>query len=211
MIMEKILLDTNKIVELRNFYKDVLGLSILEDTPKGITFKVGETLLSFKETTSNNEPFYHFAMNIPHNKFQQAKKWLQDQGVKLNMEDGKDEVYFETWNAESVYFEDPAGNIVELVARYHLPNEKEGDFSSEDLLNVSEIGIVHNQVLPLVHELNKTGIPCWREEDESFTPVGNEEGLIIVVKRGRRWYFSRKDAEIFPVTVWIKGIGEITL
>ncbi|MGV3464098.1 MAG: VOC family protein [Heyndrickxia sp.] len=176
-----------------------------------MTFKVGETLLSFKETTSNNMPFYHFAMNIPHNKFQQAKKWLQDLGIKLNMEDGKDEVYFETWHAESVYFEDPAGNIVELIARHHLPNEKAGDFSSEDLLNVSEIGIVRNQVLPFVHELNKTGIPCWREEDESFTPVGNEDGLIIVVKSGRRWYFSRRDAEIFPVTICIKGIGEIKL
>ncbi|PKR84547.1 VOC family protein [Heyndrickxia camelliae] len=209
MIIEKLLLDTNKIADLRNFYKDMLGLNITEDTPQCLTFKVGETLLSFKETANKNHPFYHFAMNIPNNKFQQAKKWLQDRGVKLNREDGKDEVYFETWNAESVYFEDPAGNIVELIARHHLPNKTEGEFSSEDLLNVSEIGIVRDQVLPFVQELNNIGIPCWKEADESFASVGNEEGLVIVVKRGRRWYFSNKDAEIFPVTVWIKGIGKI--
>lgn len=211
MILEQLILETNQIAELKHFYKYVLDLQVPEESWNSFIIKVGFTQLMFTETKHNNEPFYHFAINIPSNKFEKAKAWIKERGVELNIEDGKDEVFFQSWNANSIYFEDPAGNIVELIARHNLPNAMEGEFTSDDMLNVSEIGIAREQVLPLVRVLNEKGIPSWREEDEDFTPVGNEEGLIIVVKRARRWYFSNKNAEIYPVTLFIKEVGELHL
>ncbi|MFJ5713073.1 VOC family protein [Neobacillus sp. NPDC093127] len=211
MILEQLILETNQIAELKHFYKYVLDLQVPEESWNSFIIKVGFTQLMFTETKHNNEPFYHFAINIPSNKLEKAKAWITERGVELNIEDDKDEVFFQSWNANSIYFEDPAGNIVELIARHNLPNAREGKFTSDDMLNVSEIGIAREQVLPLVRVLNEKGIPSWREEDEDFTPVGNEEGLIIVVKRGRPWYFSSKNAEIYPVTLFIKEVGELHL
>ncbi len=49
------------------------------------------------------------------------------------------------------------GIIVELIAR-HLKNKKESSFSANDFLNISEIGIVANKVLPLVRQLIRVGL-----------------------------------------------------
>ncbi|WP_017186191.1 hypothetical protein [Alkalibacillus haloalkaliphilus] len=62
----------------------------------------------------------------------------------------------------------------------------EHDFSSRDLINISEIGIVVDEVIPFVRKLNELGIPNWRDDREGLTPVGDENGLSITVKEGRR-------------------------
>jgi hypothetical protein len=76
---------------------------------------------------------------------------------------------------------------------------------------VSEIGVVVNEVIPFVRILNEIGLPNWKEDGEGLTPVGDERGLLIVVKKGRTWFFSnQKPAEYFPLRVSIQGIGWLT-
>ncbi|UWS64423.1 hypothetical protein N2384_05495 [Bacillus paralicheniformis] len=49
------------------------------------------------------------------------------------------------------------------------------------------------------------------DREVGLTPVGDEHGLFIVVKTGREWYFSnQKQAECYPVKVFVSGIGWIT-
>src|SRR5438874_12694704 len=89
------------------------------------------------------ERFYHFAINIPANKIREAKAWLSNKVQLLWMEDYKSDIAdFVNWHAKSVYFFDPAGNIVELIARFDLDNTSDEIFSSKQFLSVSEIGLV---------------------------------------------------------------------
>jgi catechol-2,3-dioxygenase len=78
-------------------------------------------------------------MNIPENKIEEAQDWLLQHNCKLLkatpnevIDVEKNIVYFHTIHAHSVYFYDPAGNLVELIARHHLNNSsiKQFDVSS---------------------------------------------------------------------------------
>lgn len=210
MIIEKVILLTGNSNETKSFYRDVLELELVEDRDDSFTVQAGSTQVTFQSTTAYARPFYHFAMNIPENKFREAKSWIQAR-VTLIEEDGEDEVFFTSWNAHSVYFEDPSGNIVELIARHNLANAISHPFASGDINGVSEVGVVANEVIPFVRALNEMGVPNWRADNEGLTPVGDEHGLFIVVKTDRIWYFSNeKQAQCYPVKVFVSGNGWIT-
>lgn len=66
MRIERIKLLSNEIDELKVFYTDVLGCSIQEDFIGIFTVKVGQSYLTFEQTSNTVErPFYHFAFDIP--------------------------------------------------------------------------------------------------------------------------------------------------
>ncbi|RJG19138.1 VOC family protein [Paenibacillus thiaminolyticus] len=210
MIMERVIFLTDNPLATKSFYRDVLELEIVEERDDSFTIQAGAAQITFQTTTAFARPFYHFAMNIPENKFSEAKSWLQAR-VALIEEDGEDEVFFTSWNAHSVYFEDPSGNIVEFIARHNLSNAISHPFGSGDIHGVSEVGVVANEVFPFVRALNDMGVPNWRADDEGLTPVGDEHGLFIVAKTDREWYFSnQKQAQFYPVKVLVSGIGWIT-
>ncbi|WP_341480091.1 ring-cleaving dioxygenase [Paenibacillus dendrobii] len=202
---EEIKLKTAELVTLKQFYQDTLGVPVIAEEDGLFSLRIGDTLLTF-EQAAEGQPFYHYAFNIPENQFKEAKAWLSNR-VTLNREEGEDEADFESWNASAVYFEDPAGNIVELIARHNLNNASGEPFNANSLLCVSEIGIVRDDVRLFVEELQSKGFPKWREGNDGFVPVGDEHGLLIVVKKDRRWFFAEKDSEIFPLSISIRGKG----
>ncbi|MBS4196391.1 ring-cleaving dioxygenase [Lederbergia citri] len=205
----EITLLSNKINDMRDFYKYILMLHIIKEDSNTFTVQIGSTAVTFQESKSYSNPYYHFAINIPENKMEEAKSWIKSK-VTLNTEQDSDEVFFESWNSHAIYFEDPSGNIIEFIARHNLKNGVEHHFSSEDLLNISEIGIVVDEVIPFVRKLNEMGIPNWKEDSEGLTPVGDEIGLFITVKSGRRWLFSHKAAKFYPIEVSIEGVGKLS-
>ncbi|MED5017115.1 ring-cleaving dioxygenase [Paenibacillus chibensis] len=198
-------LKTAELQPLKRFYEETLGVHVIEAGEDFFSLKIGKTRLTF-EVAAEGQPFYHVAFNIPENQFREAKAWLSDK-VTLNREEGEDEADFVSWNAHAVYFEDPAGNIVELIARHSLDNASDEPFGASSLLCVSEVGIVQEDVIAFVDELLGQGFTKWREGSEDFVPVGDEQGLLIVVKKDRRWFFARQDAKIFPVMLRIEGHG----
>ncbi len=91
-----------------------------------------------------------------------------------------------------LYFYDPAGHIGELIARHDPPVPASGPFSAHSLTCVSEIGLVVDDVLEAVNRLQALGVPLYRcEPDPDFTPMGDANGLLIVVRAGRTWYPDR--------------------
>lgn len=190
---------------VKHFYQDVLGVPVIAQGSGFVTFGIGETKLTFEET-AEGRPFYHFAFNIPENQFREAKAWISGKAA-LNRENGEDETYSVDWDAHSLYFEDPAGNIVELIARHSLNDASDRPFGAESLLCVSEIGIVKEDVPPFVDELVGRGFPKYREGSDQFAPVGDEHGLLIVARKGRRWFFAEKNADIFPIRAHVQGVG----
>jgi catechol 2,3-dioxygenase-like lactoylglutathione lyase family enzyme len=139
-------LTTRRLEEQKAFYGRILSLPLVEDDGRVVAFGVGTSRLVFVRAESGGEPLYHFAFDVPRNKFVEAKAWLAGR-VDLLDRDGRDEFEFSSWNATAVYFRDPAGNVVELIARRNLPNDSGRPFGSDGLLRVSEVGVVSKTCL----------------------------------------------------------------
>ncbi|MCU0418538.1 MAG: VOC family protein [Cyclobacteriaceae bacterium] len=106
--------------QARAFYHGLLGLPVIHYVPdKHIFFRAGPSvLLCFNPDDSRlktsppghfSEGKYHFAFEIPAHEYEEHKRQLRARGIVIT-----DEV---TWanGMQSVYFEDPAGNVLELV------------------------------------------------------------------------------------------------
>lgn len=185
MQIQNLILSAQQPGQLLEFYTQVLELpKIGEDT-----VRVGSSTLAFEPARAGETPFYHFAFNIPHNQLQEAKAWAETRVTLIP--DAKDEVWLrsKTWEADMFYFYDPAGNILEFIARHTLANSSSQPFSVSSLLSISEIGLVCEDVPTTVAKLqSKTEAPIYRTEvNETFVPLGDENGLFIVVRQGRIW------------------------
>jgi catechol 2,3-dioxygenase-like lactoylglutathione lyase family enzyme len=135
----------------------------------------------------------HFAVNVPSERFEEAVAWARDRVTLLN-----DDVPFPEWRARSAYFFDSGGNIVELIARERAPGE-------ELFLEVSEVGLPVRDVGVAVDWLvGELGLPHFDGDRRSFSAVGDERGLFIVVPVGRPWLFTEEPAPEAAVRVTIE-------
>jgi catechol 2,3-dioxygenase-like lactoylglutathione lyase family enzyme len=185
MRIHQMVLTTNRINDLAEFYRDVLSLRTTQHNDS-LHIRVGESEIVFR---SGEAARYHYAFNVPQNQFEAAKAWCKAR-VPLISDGHSDTIHHEDWNAHAVYFYDPAGNIVELIARHTLSNDEVGAFSEAQLLNVSEIGVCAESVPDAVKTVTETThMPIYRGAGGTeFTAVGDENGLFITVRRGRIWY-----------------------
>lgn len=187
----------------KDFYSDILALPT-ELTSSGFVITAGATKILFTTAPSDFDGAYHFAFNIPANQFHNAKKWITDRISLLHDKSGKEEFHSQTWDSDSVYFLDAAGNVLELIARQNLNNAANGDFDSRQILNISEIGLPSENVIELAGQLcARLGLSVYKQEpNENFTPVGDENGLFILPIKDRIWMpDSGVPAKMLPVTV----------
>lgn len=189
-----------RVPNLRNtidFYVG-LGLPILSLGKGYVVFRAGATVLMFELVDDRDDkPFYHLALDIPQNRLAQAEAWLSER-VDLLQRDGQTQIAFEDWNATSVYFHDPTGNIIEMIARHNLKNDSEENFSVDSILRVSEIGWPCLMGIPD----QDFELSSWRDHD-GFKALGSETGLILVVNVGRPWVPTGRPAEAHPCTLVI--------
>jgi len=185
------------------YYSSVLELPVrMFETSLEVT--AGETTLLFTKADSDFDGAYHFAFNIPENQFDASKKWIASRISLLSDVDEKDEFASESWNSHSIYFKDAAGNVLEFIARHNLENAVQEEFDSSQILNISEIGLPSDDVVSWANELcTKLNLPVFKQEpNESFTPVGDDNGLLILPHTGRIWIpNSGVPARLLPVKV----------
>lgn len=187
----------------RDYYADVLELPV-NLMPSVLEVEAGATDLVFKQAWSDFEGAYHFAFNIPENQFHAAKEWISSRVPLLRDNDGQEEFASKSWNSDSVYFLDAAGNVLEFIARHNLKYAVDGDFGSEQILNVSEIGLPSEGVVEFANQLcTKLGLSVFMQEpNENFTPVGDDHGLFILPAKDRIWKpDSGVPARLLPVKV----------
>ncbi len=201
MLINKVALYSNELAKTKDFYVTLLGFNLLHETVDSFVIQAGESELEFRQSNVNDNPFYHFAFNIPSNQFKEAKKWTESK-VVLNREDDDDEVYFENLDAYSLYFLDPSENIVEFISRRSSPIV-EGAFSPDAILNISEMNITTNDVNSVGHQLIEFGIPVRDDKPlkEQFNFLGSEGSFLLLGCEKRTWFFSDKDSEIHPSTI----------
>ncbi|MCB0727247.1 MAG: VOC family protein [Ignavibacteriae bacterium] len=207
MFINEVILITDKLDELKEFYGSILGLPVRSENENSVSVRTINSVLTF---TANNtdlykNPFYHFAFNIPNNKFIEAKAWISER-VNLIESGGENEFEFASWNARALYFYDPAGNILEFIARYDLDNSASGNFTGKNILNISEIGLPVRNVEMFFNKVTaEFGLPLFSGDKKNFCAVGDDNGLMIIVPEKRTWYPNLPEAGIFPVTVIIES------
>ena len=196
-------LPTSNLQLQKDFYANVLELPVTL-SPAGLGVKAGKTDLLFTRAAPDFDGAYHFAFSIPENQFRAAKEWISSRAPLLRDETGKDEFESESWNSDSVYFKDRAGNVLEFIARRNLKNTVEGYFDSKQILQVSEIGLPSENVVAFANELcTRLNLTVFRQQpNENFTPVGDDNGLLILPIKGRIWIpNSGVPARLLPVKV----------
>ncbi len=210
------LLTAAPLVKMKSFYHELLGLPLIDEKAEEFTLAGGQTSITFAPAQpEHGEPFYHVAFNIPENKIRGAHDWQKPRTpldrLNANLRDPEmpeDVVHFRHWNAHSVFFWDPAGNLIEYIARHDLKNGAAGAFSIKDILYASEIGFISEDVTNTAVEMKKAlGLEQYRGGDENFRALGDEHGLLLVIIRGRRWGYEEKapPTDIFPTVAEIRG------
>ncbi|OCB73375.1 glyoxalase/bleomycin resistance/dioxygenase family protein [Flavobacterium piscis] len=209
MKLEHIQIQSSDIQQTATFYKDILDLPIIEKTKNSVSIQAGNSVLEFLENPEFKS-IYHFAFNIPENKLDEAIDWCKSKVDLIFIEDQKVITNFENWNANAVYFYDNNGNLLEFIARHDLDNAQTEAFSSKAILNISEIGIVNENPLKLGNQLiEEHGLDFFSKNDNTdlFSAVGDDEGLLIIVKPDRNWYPTQTPSESNKTAVRIENKG----
>ena len=214
MRLNEIEIKTADIQPVKNFYANILELPTTQVNNKSIRIKIGTSYLKFIEDVKNPSPAYHLAFNIPKNKLQEAINWSIN---KVRFVKKEKEVFitnFENWNANSVYFYDVDGNILEFIARHDLDNAATEQFNSSQILNISEFGIVKDR--PDVYGkylIDTYGLHLFEKNhnSEMFTAIGNDNGLLIIVKTNRNWYPTETPSKASWATIKLTNSGIETI
>lgn len=208
------------IEELRDFYIQRLGFTEVPaaagENKQSFTLQAGHSRLSF--VTGAEDARYHFAFNIPYNCVGRAMKWLEKKRVHL-VEEKRGQgamVQFPNWKAQSIYFFDPAGNIVELIGRQPLPPTEKDGFDASYITGVSEIGAAFDDVNAVRQWLNSVhGIPDFIRQPHSadFSALGDDEGLLLLVPVDRDWFMGGFPATKQPTALKLElpGKGPVSL
>ena len=111
----------------------------------------------------------------------------------------QEDVPFEMWRARAAYYFDPAGNLVELIARERAPGD-------QLLIEVSEVGLPVADVGAAVEFLeSESDLPHFSGDRENFS--ARRRLLRPVHPRARRWpwLFTDRPASDAPVRVDDRG------
>ena len=185
MHLRQIRLAARRLDEQRALYAVGLGLPAT-DEDGALVVEVGDARLVLVPGEPTPQ---HFAFRIPSSSYADALDWLGERVDLLTDEDGSRAFAFPDWNADSAYFADPDGNIVELIAHHDLPEPYAPPFGPSALLGICEAGMPVDDVAAFLDELERrTGVRPWSGNRETFAAAGTKAGSLIVVKRGRVWY-----------------------
>lgn len=192
--------------EMAAFYADVMGWDVERQGPS-LRVAAGGTRLRFDPAPGDDAPFYHVAWAIPTNKFEAGKAWLAERTPLLKDPDGRDTFHFRRANRRAVYFEDPAGNILELIARDDLGDTAPGVFGLADLLYVNHVGLVVVDMDAAIGQLTRAlGLEPTAPPLPTFTKLGDAYRHVVLVPERRIWIPEMKRAAgIFEAEVVMHG------
>jgi catechol 2,3-dioxygenase-like lactoylglutathione lyase family enzyme len=182
------------------FWSQVMGFELLINGGDYFTVRIGASRLTFRKKNTLDPPINHFSINIPRNQVENALDWLKNEGGKYA--DGptapvtivKDEITNAEiinkplYNANSVFFNDHAGNIIELISRNELDTVVEGPFSREQFLRISEVSVITRNSRDCQEKLEEEfGAKPFPRGTSGYTQVGGVNGVMLLVIPGRPW------------------------
>lgn len=185
------------------FYADRLGLPLLAVGANRLAVAIGRSRLTFTIDPSASASVYHLAFDVPEHQFDAAEAWLTARAPLLADPNGRRLFHFADWQADAIYVADPSGTILELIARHTRPHPTSAPFSAAGLLSISEVGLVVDDVPETVAAMGQAlGVTPYYGQGPTFTALGDDRGLLIVVERGRPWYPDLTQPAVpLPLTV----------
>lgn len=202
--------------DMQRFYAETMGFETTLSA-KTLGIKTGGTVIEFDELERDGEnaetPYYHVAWAIPENKLAQAKTWLAARTTLLRTPAGRDEFHFRSVNRHAVYFADPAGNILELIARHNLKDGRDGAFELADILYVNHAGLVVDDLQAAIAQIRqKLSLDLRYEPTSNFAQLGDEYRHLVLVTRDRLWLPENiKPARVFETEIVMHGESEKSL
>ncbi len=172
------------------FYRDILGLRVEQNANRAVVHAGASQLTLVRGNQFDG--VHHVAFGIVPSEFELAHTWLCER-VSLIAADGSQVIVGPTgWNSRSLYFLGPEDIILELIARDADVDAIPGNGESPRILSISEIGIGVTDVPATVQRLStELALPPFGNQGEKFAPVGNHDGLLIVVDQERIWFPTR--------------------
>ena len=188
------------------FYEQALGFAV-ERRDGRVAIPVGADVLELVATGDGTDPFHHFALLVPGDRFDASRAWLGERAETLARDGGETVFPFDFWDAQAVYFHDPAGNIVELIAHAGMAERgAAGDFSAAELAGLSEVGIVVDDPAAAVATLERElGLELWSGDAAQLAFVGAKAHTLILAPPGRGWLPTGRPAEPHAATVSLSG------
>lgn len=193
-----------------DFYGGRLGLDVAR-ADGSVAVRAGGTDVGFDAASADDEPFHHFAVRIPRNRFDAARRWLEERaGLLAERDTGRTTFRFASWNADACYAHDPAGNVVELIAHHELPDEsaRTGPFSARELIALCEVGVVGDDVPAMGRALIDAGVELWDgslTDPDGIAFMGGRDGVLILSRTGRPWMPARRGATRSRVDAVVQG------
>jgi catechol 2,3-dioxygenase-like lactoylglutathione lyase family enzyme len=202
---------TSLVAALAAFYRDSLELPLRCCDDGRLTAEIGETLLEF--IPSAGSPFYHIAFLVPGDRFDAVLAWARERVELLPDVESGDAVFdFTNWDGQAIYFHDPAGNIVELIAHSGIGEAgTSGAFAAGELLGLSEVGVVCDPPALAAELERELGLEVWDGTvagEGRLAFVGEKARTLILCRPGRPWLPTGRPAEAHPVEVTLSGPAE---
>lgn len=169
------------------FYSETLGLPVQLDGDRA-TVRIGDSTLTMLPGPAYHGA-HHIAFTIPAGSLDAAKEWLSAR-VALQT-DGQWHDEFgcaPNWQARSIYFTGPDDAVLELIERNILDNRINHPFGINDIRHLSEVGFGVSDVLETQRLIrDKLGLLPFGEPTPGFGPVGDHDGLFILVPSDITW------------------------
>lgn len=169
------------------FYSETLELPVQLDHDRA-TVHIGDSMLTLVPGPAYHGA-HHIAFTIPTGSLAAAKEWLS-QRVTLQT-DGQWHDEFDCaphWQARSIYLTGPDSAVLELIERNVLDNRIDHCFGVGDIRCLSEVGFGVSDVLETQRLLrDKLGLLPFGEPTPGFGPVGDHDGLFILVPSDATW------------------------
>ncbi|HDS1037517.1 TPA: VOC family protein [Stenotrophomonas maltophilia] len=173
------------------WFHDVLQLRVVAGH-----VHIGWSTLALEPANGRPLGGVHLAFNVPDNRFPEAMAWLRERTPLQRSPEGIDYFALESnWKSQSVYFTGPDGLILELIGRQRLPaSTHSGPFRGSELTCLSEVGLPSADVDAVRASASaRFGLQALSPPSPQFAPMGDDEGLLIVVAADRRWFPEQKD------------------
>lgn len=191
---------------LAGFYGSTLGLDRAGDD----AFSVGGARLALRAGEPSRRPFHHLALLVPGDRFEAARAWASERTSLLDGPGGTPHVRFEAWDADALYFLDPAGSIVELIAHRGVAEAgTTGPFDPAELAGISEVGLVLADGPAAAAALEaQLALAVWSGDPAGgLAFAGRRAHTLILAAPGRPWLPTGRRAERHPVSVVVEGTG----
>jgi len=187
----ELVLPVSDVARVAAYFRDVLQMTVEDNR-----VRVGWSTFLLEEAGDRPVGGVHLAFNVPDNRFDEATAWLRARSPLQRDPEGKEYFALESsWQSQSVYFTGPDGLILELIGRRRLPaSSRTGAFHGSEISCLSEVGIPSSDVDDLRVRITRCfGLQPLSMPSPAFAPMGDDEGLLILVDAQRPWFPEKKD------------------